>query len=334
MAAGEHLLSILNAILELTKIDAGKLELDEAPLQIELLLSDVAAMFEPRATAKGLAVVVQAANLPTELVGDATRLQQALLNLYGNAVKFTERGQVTLSARTLDEGPDHALLRFEVRDTGVGVPPDVLPRLFKVFEQADNSTSRRYGGTGLGLAITRRLAQLMGGEAGATSTPGQGSCFWFTARLQKSPLRWASAPSPQPMAGQAEVQLAQRHQGRCVLLCEDEPINREIGAAMLEAAGLVVETAIDGHEAVALVLMDVQMPGLDGLEATRRIREQPDGARVPIVAMTANAFDDDRRRCLDAGMDDFIAKPLDPDRLYRVVLDTLDRLDARDDAPA
>ena len=269
-------------------------------------------MVAARAEAKGLALEVDTATVRWPLLGDPTRLQQALLNYLENAVKFTDSGRIRVSSSVVSEAPASVLLRFEVADTGVGVPEGAIERLFSAFEQADNTTTRRYGGTGLGLAITRRLAELMGGEAGATSTVGVGSRFWFTARLERAPME----PMRPVVRGRES-----RGSRRNILLVEDEPVNREIGVALLEDEGHHVDVAPDGVVAVDLtrvgtfdlILMDMQMPRMDGLDATRAIRAL--GVKAPIVAMTAAAFAEDRARCLEAGMDDFLAKPVRPKEL-------------------
>jgi CheY-like chemotaxis protein len=232
-------------------------------------------------------------------------------------VKFTQAGNISLRVRMEDENDLGILLRFEVEDTGIGIPPDKLAKLFQPFEQVDASTTRKYGGTGLGLAISQKLARLMGGDAGVSSEEGRGSLFWFTARLHPSD---GSLPLPRRVTQQD----MHRHAGASVLLAEDNEVNREVALDLLHSVGLHVETARDGEEALAkasaqvfdLILMDVQMPRMDGLAATRAIRALPRAGALPILAMTANAYDDDRRACLAAGMDDFVAKPVDPNALY------------------
>jgi PAS domain S-box-containing protein len=329
--AGKHLLEIINTVLDLSKIEAGKFALEALPLNVDGIIGNVVSILAERISAKKLRVVTENHLLHSNLVGDATRLQQALLNYAGNAVKFTEHGGITLRTQLLEETADSALILFEVEDTGIGIEPVVAARLFSAFEQADNSTTRRYGGTGLGLAITRKLAQLMGGDAGVRSTPGQGSTFWFSARLQKGTGKAAGAGSS--VTPGIEHEIAAAHGGKRVLVVDDEPVNREVATMMIEDAGLVAESAVDGREALQclalksydLVLMDMQMPHMDGLEATRRIRQLTLTAQPPIIAMTANAFAEDRVRCLAAGMDDFMAKPISPESFFATLQDWLAR---------
>ncbi|MBP8215929.1 MAG: PAS domain-containing protein, partial [Propionivibrio sp.] len=257
-----HLLGIINDILDISKIEAGKLALDNAPVNVCHLLDTVSAIVAERARAKGLRLDIECAEFPATLRGDPVRLQQALLNYAMNAVKFTETGYVILRARLLDKSESEVRVRFEVRDSGIGIAPDALPRLFHPFEQADNSTTRKYGGTGLGLTITRRLAELMGGEVGVDTLPGAGSVFWFTARLQISSDEDES--TPEAGGENAELQLVARHQGRRILIVDDEPVNLEIARFLLEQSGLRVDTAADGEDALrrvqetdyALILMD------------------------------------------------------------------------------
>ena len=466
--AAQHLLQIINDILDISKIEAGKLTLDDRPFSLDELLSSATELVAAQGRDKGLEMILDQDHLPNQLRGDPTRLSQILINLLANAVKFTERGWVRLRGAVLAEEGSRVQLRFEVQDTGPGIDEERQRLLFSAFEQGDNSSSRRHGGTGLGLALSRQLARAMGGDAGVQSTPGSGSMFWFTAWLtlgtqapQRSPapvslaglrallvddlpeaqavigdrlrqmglvvdaygsgaeavrrvesemaagraydvllIDWRMEPmdgietlkclrervgdgmppsilvtafdqdslvrrareakfdavmlkpieasalldqlmlllrkqpnaelAPASQASSSELLLHTRHAGQRILLAEDNPVNRELAQDLLQMAGLVVETAEDGGQAVEmmssraydLVLMDVQMPVMDGMEATRAIRggASQAGRNLPIIAMTANAFLDDRQACLDAGMNDHVAKPVNPELLYTTLL--------------
>jgi PAS domain S-box-containing protein len=332
-ASAEHLLSVINDVLDLSKIEAGKLTLEEAPLVASSLLTNVELILAERAKAKGIDLRIETEHLPYNLVGDPTRLQQALLNYATNAIKFTEAGTVTLRALMQEETAEEVVVRFEVTDTGIGITPETMSRLFSAFEQADNSMTRKYGGTGLGLAITRRLAELMGGKVGADSTAGVGSTFWFTVKLKKGD---AAVVAPMATAVDAEAELRRRYAGQRILVVDDEPINREVTLIQLEDVDLLADTAEDGAEAVSLaqknryaaIFMDMQMPKLNGVDATRQIRQIPGYQDTPIIAMTANAFAEDKAQCLAAGMNDFLIKPFNPNELFVILLRLLSRRDA------
>ena len=467
--AAEHLLGLLSDVLDLSKIESGKLTLEQTDFSIDDMLARTCSMIGERARGKGLELILETGRMPARVRGDSTRLSQILVNLLGNAVKFTERGWIRVRSTLIDGDASGLRLRFEVRDTGIGIAAEQTGKLFQDFEQADSSTTRRFGGTGLGLAITRRLAELMGGEVGVHSDPGQGSEFWFTVRLGQAangsmqslpaipagrpvlvvdgrsesaqaiarmladlgldadtaedigqtreraaradpPYRlvlvdgaiaadpgWAEALRAAGRAGEsprcvvmsavdnpaalqaaqqlglddpvakpftrtelhalmlrtlgvraepsvsgtggdsAESRLRQQFAGARILLAEDNPINQIVAVELLQAAGLQVDVADNGHQALSrvrearyhLVLMDIQMPGMDGMEATRAIRRDFDGGQLPIVAMTANAFGEDRAACLEAGMNDHIGKPVDPNALFEVVLRWLERAHRR-----
>jgi signal transduction histidine kinase/ActR/RegA family two-component response regulator len=328
--SAHHLLSVINNILDISKIEAGKLVLETAPVSVSGLLTTVGSILSDLANAKGIRLQTDADDFPAKLIGDPTRLQQAMLNYAANAVKFTEHGTVTLYARRQEETAESVLVRFEVRDTGIGISPEAMSRLFSRFEQADNSMTRKYGGTGLGLTITRRLAELMGGDAGAESIPGMGSTFWFTAKLRK--VDEPTEPSPQ-VSVDAKAEIRHRYAGHRILVVDDDQVNREIAEIHLEMVDLLVSTAEDGAEAIAMaalsayaaIVMDIQMPTVNGLEATKSIRRLPGYRHIPIIAMTANAFAEDKEQCIAAGMSDFLAKPFTSEQLFAVLLRSFDR---------
>jgi PAS domain S-box-containing protein len=322
LSCGQMLAELLNDVIDFSKIEAGRLELASEPLDPCALLRGVVRLLEPQARAKGLDVIVEADCAIGWVRSDPVRLRQALFNLIGNAVKFTEAGHVAVRCRRV--GLD--VLRFEVEDTGVGIPETAQGRLFERFNQADASTTRKFGGSGLGLAITRRLAELMHGQVGFTSAEGRGSTFWIEVRAE-------GAARPAELAPAAMALL----EGVRILVVEDNPTNRLIATKLLENLGAEVETAGDGYlgvEAAArggfdLVLMDIQMPGIDGVEAARRIRALGGApAATPIVALTANVLSHQRQAYLDAGMDGVVGKPISPPDLLREIAAAAARRDA------
>ncbi|MFN7666139.1 MAG: PAS domain S-box protein [Inhella sp.] len=324
--AARHLLGLLNDLLDLSKIEANKLQLLREDFALAPLVDHLLHMVRERANANRVELVVDLEGVPATLHGDGMRVSQMLLNLLANAVRFTQDGKVTLRARARRAEDAVMWVRFEVQDEGIGIDEEQQARLFQAFGQAERDTARRYGGTGLGLAITKRLAELMAGQVGVSSRLGEGSCFWLDLPLDAG---HAAAPPPAPAQRCDEAIQALRRLGpRHVLLVDDMAINQDIARDLLEDAGLQVTVAGDGDEAVALaqrqsfdlVLMDLRMPRMGGMEATRLIRALPGHAQTPVIALTAQAFDEDREACRKAGMNDHLGKPVLPERLYACLL--------------
>ncbi len=323
-SAARHLLNLLNSILDYSKAEADKLALDPQPFELAQLLDELRTMLAANLDGKPLRLIVEAdPRLPPWLLGDALRLQQVLINLGGNAIKFTAQGRVELKLRLLDaaSGPfGQMAVEFAVSDTGIGIAPEQQKEVFAAFSQAEATTTRRFGGTGLGLAISRRLVQLMGGDLSLHSVPGQGSRFFFTLPMVAAQPPMRNVPIP--------LATGPRLTGLQLLLVEDNPLNREVALKLLGREGARVDCAENGIQALTalrrtvydLVLMDMQMPQLDGLEATRLLRREPRWATLPVLAMTANTSPADSAACLAAGMDGHIGKPIDLDELVTAIL--------------
>ncbi len=330
-SSGQALLGLINDILDLSKIEADRLELEHIPFRLDQVLDHIATMTSLKAEEKGLRFGFHLdPATPRHLVGDPLRLGQILLNLVNNAVKFTEQGEVAVKVSAESPAGAQVRLRFAVRDTGIGIQPAQQTRLFAAFSQADGSTTRRYGGTGLGLAISKKLADLMGGDIGVQSTPGVGSTFTLLMPFSLDTAAAAADREFKSTAGVLAVATAPPTlSGTRVLLVEDNDINQLVAREILERFGLVIEIANNGRQAVerlraqpsryALVLMDLQMPEMDGFEATRRIRQELGLTELPIIAMTAHALADERHHCLASGMQDHVAKPIDPPTLLAVL---------------
>jgi PAS domain S-box-containing protein len=353
-SSGDSLLTILNDILDYSKIEAGRIELEVAPFDLRECVNDALDLFAANAREKNIRLdSTIAAGVPAWVAGDVTRLRQILVNLLGNAIKFTDAGEVNVSmdAEPRDTTMSHQRLNFAVSDTGIGIPPDGMDRLFKSFSQVDASMTRRFGGTGLGLAISKRLAGLMGGTMWVESKPGRGSTFHFTVLVE--PRVAPKGAAPRSSAAAVDASLGRRCPLR-VLVAEDNPVNQRVATLMLQRLGYRATTVGNGLEALAAleladydtILMDVEMPEIDGCEATRRIRAKRQAPTRPwIIALTAGAMPEDRERALAAGMNDFLTKPVRTDALAaalarahasRVALGTRkkDAASARDRAPA
>jgi len=344
--SASSLLRIINDILDFSKVEAGKLDLERAPVDLRDLIQDAVRLVSVPAQAKGVPVrAVVDPGLPAHILGDAARIRQILINLGGNAVKFTERGEITIDVRVVNRRDPDLTVRIAVCDTGIGISPERRAVLFNTFTQVDASTTRRYGGTGLGLSIVKRLTELMGGSVGVESIPGMGSTFWFTIATsvaQDAGFRDFSTAEAEAVAKEAAVVAenplpalvltpppSMPDRRPRILLAEDNVVNQKVAARVLEREGFVVDVAHDGRQAVEawrrgtydLILMDCQMPQLDGYEATREIRreerESGGASRVPIIALTAHAMKGAAEDCRRAGMDDYLTKPLDREQLKR-----------------
>jgi two-component system, sensor histidine kinase and response regulator len=329
-SSGHHLLGIINDILDFSKVEAGKLDIESAEFDLDKVIGHVADLVSHKAAAKGLDFVLDIApHVPRRLLGDSLRVGQILINYANNAVKYTDRGRIVLKARAEERGRNEVLLHFSVTDTGIGLTPEQQELLFQSFQQADSSITRKYGGTGLGLAISKNLAQLMGGEVGVESRVGEGSTFWFTVRAGVVRHTGLTVPAGLTSLGEPlDMVLPAAPGGTRVLLVEDNEINQLVAQEILRDAGYVVEVAENGQIAVDMVrqrdwdvvLMDMQMPVMDGLQATACIRKLVNRTGLPIIAMTANAMQRDRDRCLAAGMNDFVTKPVDPEELFKILV--------------
>jgi signal transduction histidine kinase/CheY-like chemotaxis protein len=323
-SAGRSLLGILNDILDLSRIEAGELRIDAHAFALPGLLDQIDALMGPMARAKGLAWRVEAPQLQVDLVGDRLRLEQVLVNLAGNAIKFSSAGEVHLSVKPLATTGDSLWLRFEIRDTGIGMNAETQAKLFVPFTQADGSTTRRFGGTGLGLSISKRLVELMGGRIGVDSAPGRGSTFWFELGLERAAPAERSATT-----GTGRARTGPRLVGARILVADDSPINLDVVEIFLRREGARATLVRDGQEALDqlraspqgfdVVLMDMQMPNLDGFAATRLIRQDLQLADLPVIAFSAGVLRNEQRLMFEAGVSDFVPKPVELDQLAAVL---------------
>ena len=337
-SAGRHLLRIVNDILDFSKIEAGKFKIESSPFRVRDLFKNAHAIISERAESRNIRLDFSADLDDEVLIGDQTRLQQALLNYIANAIKFSENSTVHVRASVVKQENDRSLIRFDVEDCGVGISPAMIPRLFSPFEQSEHNDSRKHGGTGLGLAITKRLAELMGGSVGVQSEVGRGSSFWFTVCLRRDHV--STVAKPEVRTSDTERLIREQFAGSAILVVDDDALNREVAQRILGFSGLTVDCAEHGEMALemldrqtySLVLMDMQMPVMNGLEATRRIRQRAGLTTLPVIAMTANAYEHDKHRCFEAGMDDILIKPFDQRDIFNCILNWLQQPDRRTQA--
>ena len=340
LSSAQRLLSLLNDILDFSKIEGGKLDIGCEDFSINHLLDDVIATVDLAASDKNISVSLSVDEfVPDYIVSDPLRISQILLNYISNAIKFTEQGGVSIRVETVEESRAGAVLKFSVTDTGIGLTPEQQEKLFQSFSQADSSISRKYGGTGLGLVISKQLAELMGGGVGLSSRFGEGSTFWFTVKVLLSGA--GASPVLASRTRNTTVNDALLLDGIRILLAEDDPTNQKVAVGILTSVGAVVDVAGNGSEAIAkleqghydIVLMDMQMPGMDGITATKHIRQQGCFADLPIIAMTANAMKNHEIDCREAGMNDFLGKPFDPHQLFSIIGKWAKRPAMTDDVP-
>ena len=338
--SGDVLLAQINDTLDFSKIEAGRVKLEFLPFSLAPLLENMVSMLAPKAEEKNLQFRFSLdSRIPQNLVGDALRLRQVLINLLGNAIKFTSSGEVDFQVSLESQASESLKIRFSVLDTGIGISRENMKNLFKAFEQADTSTTRRFGGTGLGLAISKRLVELMGGEIGVESKEGEGSLFWISLPFLKAEKK--ELPKKKRALEKLSGTSGEKGETKRILLAEDNPINRRVALTMLEKMGYLTETAENGVEVLErtegrnfdLILMDIQMPEMDGFEATRLLRDREKlekREKIPIIAMTAHALAEYREKCLAAGMDDYVTKPVTPKNLQKILQKHLERAKSED----
>ena len=322
--SAKTLLDIINDILDFSKIEAGKLDIESNPFSLNEILANISNLFSTKIAEKGLTLYIDKdENIPFLLVGDSLRLSQILINLITNALKFTQKGSITLTIKQAILKEEQISLHFTVQDTGIGISKDIIPHLFNAFTQADGSTTRKFGGTGLGLAICQRLAIMMDGSIWVESELGKGSTFHFNVILGTQ----FESPNTLPQHKNVITTTPQKLKGARILLVEDNLLNQKVASKIMESIGLTIFIANNGKEAITMinkahfdaVLMDIQMPQVDGYVATQIIRKNPQNSELPIIAMTANAMSGDQEKCLAAGMNDYIAKPVNQERLFAIL---------------